>query len=59
MLVLERRKQETLCIGDDIRVTVLRIKGDKVTLGIEAPRSIRIDREEFREKLISSQAVRE
>jgi carbon storage regulator len=47
MLILTRRPHETLCIGDDIRITVLGFQGDRVRLGIEAPRSIAVDREEI------------
>lgn len=51
MLVLSRRKEEQIRIGDDIVITVVEIRGDKVRLGIDAPKSIRIDREEIREKI--------
>ena len=48
LLVLTRKKGEVLCIGDDIRVTVLEISRNQVRLGIEAPRSVPVDREEIR-----------
>lgn len=53
MLVLSRRIYEALKIGDDIRITVLGIKGGQVRLGIAAPVDIRIHREEalYRVKL--------
>lgn len=47
MLVLSRRYGETLSIGDDIAVTVVRIEGDRVRLGVAAPRSTRILRSEI------------
>ena len=47
MLVLTRRKFETLCIGDNIKVTVVAIRGDKVRLGVEAPKDIRVQRNEL------------
>lgn len=47
MLVLTRRTDEAVLVGDTIRVTVLGIEGDKVKLGVEAPISIRILREEL------------
>jgi carbon storage regulator len=46
MLVLTRRTDEVLNIGDNITVTVLAIEGDKVKLGIKAPREIPIFRSE-------------
>ena len=47
MLVLTRRLDESLTIGDSITVTVLGIEGDKVKLGIKAPREITILRQEI------------
>lgn len=49
MLILTRRIGELVCIGDDVKVTVLGIRGEQVRLGIEAPRSLVVDREEIRE----------
>ncbi|KLU65881.1 hypothetical protein DEAC_c19170 [Desulfosporosinus acididurans] len=46
MLVLTRKLNETIKIGDDIEITVVAISGDNVRLGIEAPREIRILRSE-------------
>lgn len=47
MLVLMRKKNESIIIDDHIRVTVIEIRGDKVRLGIKAPKSITIHREEI------------
>ncbi|MFS0713235.1 carbon storage regulator CsrA [Microbacterium sp. 2P01SA-2] len=47
MLVLTRRVGEKVLIGDDIELTVLEVKGDSIRLGIEAPRSTRIQRAEI------------
>ena len=46
MLVLSRKLNETIVINGDIRVTVVSIHGNQVRLGIEAPESVRIFREE-------------
>jgi carbon storage regulator len=47
MLVLSRKEGEQLRIGDDIVVTVSRISGNRVAIGIEAPRSVRVVRGEL------------
>jgi carbon storage regulator len=49
MLVLSRRLNETIVIGEDIRVTLLGIDGDKIKLGIDAPRAVKVLREEILE----------
>lgn len=46
MLVLSRRANESLMIGADVVVTVLEIRGDQVRLGIKAPKSVAVHREE-------------
>ena len=46
MLVLSRRLEETLIIGDDVKITVLGISGNQVRLGIAAPRDVSVHREE-------------
>jgi carbon storage regulator len=48
MLILTRRTDESVKIGDEITVRVLSIKGDRVRIGIAAPKDIRVDREEVR-----------
>lgn len=50
MLVLTRRPQQVICIGDDITVTVMGLDGGRVRLGVHAPKSVRIDRKEIRER---------
>jgi carbon storage regulator len=47
MLVLTRRVGESVLIGDDVEVTVLDVKGDSVRIGVNAPRSTRIQRAEL------------
>ena len=47
MLVLSRKKDESIVINDDISIVVLEIKGDKVRLGIEAPKEIPVHRREI------------
>lgn len=50
MLILTRRPSETIYIGEQVTVTVLGIVGNQVRFGIEAPRSITIDRAEIYER---------
>lgn len=51
MLVLSRRLEETIIIGDDIKVTVLGINGNQVRIGIDAPKDVRVDRSEVRDRI--------
>ena len=47
MLVLSRQKDESIVIGDDVEITIVDVRGDKVRLGINAPRSISVHRKEI------------
>lgn len=51
MLVLSRKKNETIVINDSITVTVIEIRGDKVRLGIEAPKDVTVHRREVYEAI--------
>ena len=46
MLVLSRQRDETIMIGDDIELTIVDIRGDKVRIGIKAPSSVPVHRKE-------------
>ena len=46
MLVLTRRANQSIMIGDDIVITVLDVRGDQIRIGIKAPRSVAVHREE-------------
>ncbi len=46
MLVLSRKKNESIVIGDDVVIVIVEIRGDKVRLGIEAPRTTSVHRQE-------------
>tara|TARA_Y100000992_G_scaffold292275_1_gene249633 strand:+ start:711 stop:920 length:210 start_codon:yes stop_codon:yes gene_type:complete len=50
LLVLSRRRDQTLVIGDNVEVTVLEIKGGQVRLGINAPRAVPVHRGEIHAK---------
>lgn len=54
MLVLSRKLNETIRIGDDVRVTLLGIEGDKIKIGIDAPKATKIFREELLEATVST-----
>ena len=51
MLVLCRKAEESMFIGDDIKITVLDIRGGQVRIGITAPQDIKIHREEVYERI--------
>lgn len=51
MLVLSRQRDETIMIGDDVEITVVDIRGDKVRLGINAPSRIAVHRKEVYEAI--------
>ena len=51
MLILTRRVDEAVMIGDEVSVTVLGIKGNQVRLGVSAPRSVSVHREEIFNKI--------
>lgn len=51
MLCLSRKKSEVICIGDDIEVTVLQIKGNTVRLGVTAPKNVKVHRQEIQRKI--------
>jgi len=51
MLILSRRLNEKIVIGDDIVISVVEVRGDQVKLGILAPRSVKVFREEVYEAI--------
>ena len=58
MLVLTRRANQSIMIGNDVVVTVLEVRGDQVRIGIDAPRSVSVHREEvFRELEAANRAA--
>ena len=52
MLILTRKVNETLMVGDDVSVTVLGIKGGQIRIGINAPRDIPVHRQEVYKKIL-------
>ncbi len=55
MLVLSRKKNESIVINNDIRIVVVEIRGDKVRLGVEAPREVPVHRHEVYEAIQGTQ----
>jgi carbon storage regulator len=59
MLVLSRKKNESIVINDDITIVVVEIRGDKVRLGVEAPKEIPVHRREVYDAIKRSQEQEE
>jgi carbon storage regulator len=59
MLVLSRQKDESIVIGDDIKITIVDVRGDKVRLGIEAPREVPVHRIEVYEAIQREKAAKD
>jgi len=59
MLVLSRKKNESIIINDNITVTVIEIRGDKVRLGIEAPKDVTVHRREVYEAIQNQAKARD
>ena len=55
MLNLSRKTNESIVIGDDIFITVVEILGDKVRLGIDAPKSVTVHRQEIYDRIKDSE----
>jgi carbon storage regulator CsrA len=51
MLILTRRVGEKLIIGEDVTVTILSLKGNQIRIGIDAPRSVKVHRQEVYERI--------
>jgi len=56
MLVLSRKKNESIVINDDITIVVVEIRGDKVRLGVEAPKEVPVHRREVFDAIRRSEA---
>lgn len=57
MLILSRRIGEKLIIGENVTVTILAVKGNQVRIGIDAPRDVRVDREEVHQRILEEEAA--
>ncbi len=57
MLVLSRKKNESIVINDDITIVVVEIRGDKVRLGVEAPKEVPVHRREVFEAIHRNEAA--
>ena len=56
MLILTRRVNESLMVGDQVTVTVLAVKGNRVRIGIEAPQDVAVHREEICDRVQAEKA---
>jgi carbon storage regulator len=59
MLVLSRKKDESIVINNDIKIVVVEIRGDKVRLGVEAPKEVPVHRQEVFEAIARGESVAE
>lgn len=59
MLILTRRISESVVIGDNVKITVLGVKGNQVRLGIDAPKDVSVHREEIYLRIQSENAQQE
>jgi carbon storage regulator len=57
MLVLSRKKDESIVINNDITIVVVEIRGDKVRLGVEAPKEVPVHRQEVFEAIARGESV--
>ena len=53
MLILTRKANETLIVGDNVTVTILGVKGNQVRIGVNAPKEISVHREEVYDRIIA------
>lgn len=54
MLVLNRKKGQSICIGEQIRITVVDVQGDYIKIGIDAPREVGVYRQEIYREIVSA-----
>ena len=52
MLILTRRTGETLMIGDDVKITILKVSGNQIRIGVEAPKDVSVHREEVYQRVL-------
>ena len=57
MLVLSRQRDETIMIGDNVEITIVDVRGDKVRLGITAPHSVQVHRKEVYDAIREENAI--
>lgn len=56
MLILNRRIGETIMVGDDVSVTVVGVNGGQVRIGVEAPKSVEVHRDEIYQRVLRERA---
>lgn len=59
MLILTRRVGETICLGDEITVTVLSVSNNQVRIGVNAPKDVEVHREEIYERIQKERALQQ
>lgn len=53
MLILSRKINEKIIIGDDISISIIEVRGDQVKIGVEAPRSVKVFRKEVHDAIMA------
>ena len=51
MLILSRKTNQKICVGDSIEITVIEVRGDQVKIGVEAPRTVKVFRKEIYDEI--------
>lgn len=51
MLILSRKTNQKICVGDSIEITVIDVRGDQVKLGVQAPKSVKVFRKEIYDEI--------
>ncbi len=59
MLVLSRYQNQSINIGDDIVITVVDVRGDRVRIGIDAPQNVIVNRQEIHERIVAQNNARQ
>lgn len=54
MLVLNRKKGQSICIGEEIKITVVDVQGDYIKIGIDAPREVGVYRQEIYREIVAA-----
>lgn len=57
MLLLTRYKDQSIMIGDDIKITILETRGNHIRIGIDAPKNVTVNREEIHQRILQEKTT--